>query len=182
MCLTIVADIRLFDIMTSSGFVYLHKNRVTAWIFGCTKIWNLNVWRFTAIHTTVSHSTQKKAEKLPKSLIPSIQSLADIQQCSASIDMWIDDYKHKSYMTPTLHFTDENWKLLNKVLFTCEFPDKCKTASNTWMKLRHKLVKLGLKVDMLSKLIFYLMKVLISCASFSSVSDQTAIPIRSTPY
>jgi hypothetical protein len=46
--------------------------------------------------TTISRNTQKEAEKMRKSLISSIQSLIDLRQCSASADMWTDDYKHTS--------------------------------------------------------------------------------------
>jgi hypothetical protein len=44
--------------------------------------------------TTISCNTQKEAEKMHKSLITSIQSLIDLRQCSAPMNMWTDDFTH----------------------------------------------------------------------------------------
>jgi hypothetical protein len=127
--------IRLFDIVTGSGFVDYSQTLIRIGsVHG-----NLNVKDLLPHPTTIPCNTQKEARKFHKSLIPSIQSLNDLRQCCASTDMWIDAYKHISYKTLTLHFTEENWKLWNKVLFTCEFPDDRKTESNIRMGLSCRL-------------------------------------------
>jgi hypothetical protein len=66
--------------------------------------------------------------------------------------MWTDDYKHITYMT--LHFIDGKYKLWSNVPFTCEFPDDRKIACTIRREFSHKILKLGLKPDVLSKLIF----------------------------
>jgi hypothetical protein len=91
---------------------------------------------------------------MSKSLIPSVESLIYLRQCSASTDVWTDDYKHISYITLTLHFIDDKWKLWSKVLFICEFPNDRKTANNIRMEMSRRLVQLCLQPDILSKLIF----------------------------
>jgi hypothetical protein len=96
---------------------------------------NLNVKDLLPHPTTISRNTQKEAEKMRKSLMSSIQSLIELRQCSASTDVWTDDYKHISYITLTLQFIDDKWKLWSKVLFTCEFPDDRKTANNIRMEM-----------------------------------------------
>jgi hypothetical protein len=68
--------------------------------------------------------------------------------------MFNGGYKLISCMTLTLHFTDENLKQLSDVLFTREFPDDLKTARDVRMEPTCRVVKLGLRQEILSELIF----------------------------
>lgn len=78
-----------------------------------------------------------------------------MRQCSASTDMWTDEFKHLAYSTLTLHYIEKNWTLCTKVLFTCEFPaDDKKTGMNIKNELKNSLLKCGLKSDPLDKLTF----------------------------
>jgi hypothetical protein len=52
-----------------------------------------------------------------------------------------------------MNFTDEKQKLWSEVLFICELPDNRKIACNIRMGFSYRILKLGLKPYVLSKLI-----------------------------
>lgn len=53
-------------------------------------------------------------------------------RCSATTDMWSDDYKKISYISITIHFINENQELNSNVLHVGQFPydKKKKTGEN----------------------------------------------------
>lgn len=150
MCLLCCKDVRPFDIVSGAGFLdYSQTLLKIGAAYG-----NLNVKDLLPHSTTISRNIKKEADILRKTLISKVQPLIETRQCSASTDMWTDEYKHLSYTIMTLHFINENWELESKVLFTSEFPDDKKTAFNIKRELNHKMRELGLNGDVLSKITF----------------------------
>lgn len=150
-CVTLCSkDVRPFDIVSGSGFINFAQTLLQ---IGAT-YGNLDAKNLLPHPTTVSRNTEKEMERVRNELISKVQLLIDSRSCSATTDMWTDPFKHLSYITLTLHFIDDSWKLNSNVLFTQKFYNDRKTAFNIKFELIRKIKEIGFKGDVLSKLFF----------------------------
>lgn len=75
-------------------------------------------------------------------------------QCAATTDMWTDDYKKRSYSAFTVHYIDDNWNIIKRVLFTSEFCDGKKSGENIRKDLLQRFVNMGFESDWLKAIKF----------------------------
>lgn len=60
--------------------------------------------------TTISRNTIKTTKELGDKLMLELMPYFNENCCTATTDMWIDDYKKISYISITIHYINENWE------------------------------------------------------------------------
>jgi len=81
--------------------------------------------------TTVSRNCLKMAESLRSELLAIILPYFNNGRCSATTDMWTDDFKKIGYTAITIHYINDEWQLKSNVLCVKQFEiDKKKTGEN----------------------------------------------------
>ncbi|KAF0731652.1 zinc finger protein 618-like [Aphis craccivora] len=88
--------------------------------------------------TTISRNTIKTVKELRDKLMLKLMPYFYENRCSATTDMWTDDYKKLSYISITIHYINENWELNLNVL---HWLDNEKSGDNflskiTWVTVR----------------------------------------------
>lgn len=143
-------DLRPFDILSGEGFIHFAQTLINIG----AKRGVINVSDILPHPTTVSRNTVETAEKLRRESIPYLNEKIIKGFCSASTDMWTDDFRKRSFTAVTLHYFDEEWNLISKLLFTCIFPDESKTGFNIRKEIINRFTKLGFSTDALEKMTF----------------------------
>lgn len=93
--------------------------------------------------TTISRNVTKVKKDLHQKIFPMVEKAMQNGECSATTDMWTEDYKKKSFITVTVHFFDDNFTLQKKVLFTSFFKHKSKTGKNIKKDILRQFKKYG---------------------------------------
>ncbi|KAL7638100.1 UNVERIFIED_CONTAM: hypothetical protein RMT77_011725 [Armadillidium vulgare] len=92
---------------------------------------------------SVSKFLTTTANSLRNSICSKVNEVMRNSFCSATADMWTD-YKKISYISMTLHYIDEEWTLVNKVLFTFRFHEEQKSYENIRYKIKDRFSKIGI--------------------------------------
>ncbi|KAG1968300.1 membrane-spanning 4-domains subfamily A member 8-like [Pimephales promelas] len=73
---------------------------------------------------------------------------------AVTLDMWTDDYRKIGYLCVTLHYINNKWELIERVLCTSEWDSSlCKTADNIKPAIISALRKFGID-EFYSKLVY----------------------------
>ena len=120
-----VGDIRPFNLAEGTNF----SEVVQAAIDLGAKHGNVNAEDLFPSVTTISRGVNNKADKAHEIVKPTILKALHEGCLSASIDMWQDDYKYL-FFTKTAHFINDDWQLVNLILFTTVFAYDSATAGN----------------------------------------------------
>lgn len=68
--------------------------------------------------------------------------------------MWTDSFKNNSYITLTVHYINEEWVLVNRVLFTTLYTKDQKTGKEISELLKERFTSVGLCDNLFQKLTF----------------------------
>lgn len=110
-------DTRPMEIVSGEGFQSLAQFLV--WVGA--KHGHIDISTILPHPTTVSRHIADVKETLQEQIFPNVQNAIINNECSATTDMWTDDFKKNAFITMTVHFFDENFFLKKQVLFTSLF-------------------------------------------------------------
>lgn len=143
-------DIRPMEIIAGKGFVRLAQHLVS---IGAT-FGNVGIKTILPHPTTISRNVAKVKEELHQQMFPIIEKAIENGECSATTDMWTEDYKKRAFITVTVHFFDDNFTLQKKVLFTSHFKYKEKTGKNIRKEILRRFGELGYNKNLLINIRF----------------------------
>ena len=135
-------DIRPMEIIKGKGFVQLVQHIIS---IGATYV-NMSILPHP---TTISRNIAEVKKDLHQKMFRMIEKALQNGECSATTDMWTEDYKKNSFVTVTVHFFDDNFTLQKKVLFTSFFKEKIKSGLNIKNDILRRFEKLGYKKKLL---------------------------------
>lgn len=72
--------------------------------------------------TTVTRHINKTTNEFRNNIFKNLFFIINKKYCASTCDMWTDNYRKNSYMSITLHYIDDNWKLNNRLFNTGQFP------------------------------------------------------------
>ncbi len=140
-------DVRPMETIAGDGFIRLAQYLVS---LGAT-YGNFDVSTVLPHPTTVSRHIHSVKMNLHEKMFPIIDRAMKNGECSASTDMWTEDYKKRSFVTMTVHFFGEKFILNKRVLFTSLFEDEEKTGENIKAAIIEKFKGLGYDPEYLKK-------------------------------
>lgn len=117
-------DLRPFEIIVGQGFREFSQEMIN---IGAT-YGNLSVNELFPHPTTISRKIIKNAESTKADLALKLKDIFNLVGGAFTTDMWTDDYRKVSYISLTVHYTDENWQLNEQILAASKFPDVKHTA------------------------------------------------------
>jgi len=121
-------DLRPFETVAGDGFVALAQAFTSVGV----KYGKVSAKDVIPHPTTVSRRvTDVTAKVRQETVIPEIRNC--FNKCGGGIttDMWTKSYRQLSYITVTVHYITEEWKLVERVVATREFdPDLRHTGGN----------------------------------------------------
>lgn len=138
-------DMRPFEIVAGRGFKIVAQHFLSMGAaFG-----DMDVSDILPHPTTISRNVQKiKAQKL-ETILPTIRKAMELEECSATTDMWTENRKKNNYLTMTAHYFDKNFSLKRSILFTPLFKAKRKTGKNIRKELKRRFRGMGLDPQLL---------------------------------
>lgn len=142
--------IRPFDVVSGDGFIEVANVLIS--LGACYG--QVDACADLPSPTTVSRKVADVAETMQGKIVPEIQAAMAEHLCAVTTDMWIDNYKKRSYITATVHYIDDEWNLHSTVLFTCDFQSERKTGVNIRQELHRRFEKAGIGKELLHNAIF----------------------------
>ena len=90
------------------------------------------------------------------SVAEEIKPIIETYGCAITTDIWTEDYHKTSYISSTIHYTDNDFGLVSRVLFAAPFEDGApKTQENIRNLLFKKLAAFGIDTSLLvSRVVF----------------------------
>lgn len=150
-------DARPMEIVAGSGFQSLAQFLVRIG----SEHGNIDVCRILPHPTTVSRHIPDVKKAVSEKIFPVIRKAMINYECSATTDIWTDDFKKNSFMAMTVHFFDENFFLKKHVLFTSIFGDSNETkkiikksGQNIEREMINSFESLGYERELLKKVKF----------------------------
>lgn len=141
-------DMRSFEAVAGNGFKLIAQHFLSMGA-ACG---DMDVTEILPHPTTISRNVKKiKGQKLEK-MLPTIQKAMELEECSATTDMWTDDRKKNHYLTMTAHYFDKEFSLKRSILFTPQFKAKKKTGINIRKELKRRFRNMGLDPQLLLKI------------------------------
>jgi len=124
----ICKDIRPFETIAGDGFVALAQSLINIGV----KYGQVRASDVLPHPTTVSRRVSEVAANLKTDVVkPEVGACINHWGEAATTDMWTESHTQDSYITVTVHYVTESWKLAERVLATREFdPQARKTAAN----------------------------------------------------
>ncbi|KAJ8351976.1 hypothetical protein SKAU_G00234520 [Synaphobranchus kaupii] len=91
-----------------------------------------------------------RAQALQASVAAEIKPIIETYGCAITTDIWIEDYHKTSFISSTIHYTDNDFGLVSRVLFAAPFEDGVsKTGENIRNLLFQKLCAFGIDTSLL---------------------------------
>ncbi|KAJ8356691.1 hypothetical protein SKAU_G00194850 [Synaphobranchus kaupii] len=91
-----------------------------------------------------------RAQALQASVAAEIKPIIEKYGCAITTDIWTEDYHKTSFISSTIHYTDNGFGLVSRVLFAAPFEDGVsKTGENIRNLLFQKLCALGIDTSLL---------------------------------
>lgn len=143
-------DIRPFEVISGKGFLGLAQLSVS---IGAT-YGNIDFSTILPHPTTIARNVAKVKNEIHQQIFPMVEKAMESGECSATTDMWKEDYKKRAFITLTVHFFDENFTLQRKILFTSFFEHKQKTGKNIRKEIVRRFTECGYNKKLLVKLRF----------------------------
>ena len=150
-CITYCAqDRRSFNSIGGPGFQKLAQKLINVGF----KYGRIPVQNILPHATTVSRNILEQAEQVKNDILPEIVAAIRQGVCAATTDFWTDQYTKTSYYTVTVHYINESWKLIARVLFITDFPEERKTGDNIKRELYRKFETFGIPSHIIKNITF----------------------------
>lgn len=150
-------DTRPMEIITGDGF----KNLAQFFVEVGAMHGNIDVTKVLPHPTTVSRHINDVKTNVHEEIFPVIRNAMLNNECSATTDMWTDDFKKNSFISMTVHFIDDDFVLRKYLLFTSIFGDPKdtkkilqKTGENIKKEMITQFELLGYDQELLKKIKF----------------------------
>lgn len=143
-------DIRPFGIVKGAGF----RNLAQKLIAVGASYGNIDVNEVIPHPTTISKHVGEIAIRVRQKIFPEIRNAMHNSCCASTIDLWMDDFKKISFLTMTVQYINDDWILVNRVIFTSTLQEERKSAENIKKELIKKFEKLGFEEELLKKITF----------------------------
>lgn len=141
-------DIRPFEIVAGKGFKLVAQHFLSMGA-ACG---DMDVSDILPHPTTISRNVQKIKRRKMETILPTIQKAMELEECSATTDMWTENRKKNHYSTMTVHYFDKHFSLKRSILFTSLFKAKKKTGVNIRKELKRRFRNMGLDPQLLLKI------------------------------
>jgi hypothetical protein len=146
----VACDIRPYNIVTGKGFVKFAQKLINIG----AEFRKVDATAAVPHATTVARNAEDKAEKLRVSVAKKVRNAVSVVGGSVTFDLWTDDYKKISYLGMTLHYTDDNFRLYERILCVAEFDGELKKTGDNIRKLVLDCLKRFQIHDCIDKLVF----------------------------
>ncbi|GAA6085467.1 zinc finger protein 618-like [Tachysurus ichikawai] len=141
-------DIRPYDIVAGNGFVDIVQHLAA-------KFGTFDVRDALPHPTTVSRHIEEKAQALQSSVATEIKSIIETYGCAITTDIWTEDYHKTSFISSTIHYTNNDFVLVSRVLFAALFENGVsKTGDNSRNLLFQKFCAFGIDMSLLGRVVF----------------------------
>ena len=110
-------DIRPYDFVAGKGFVDIVQRFVDV----AAKYGKFHLKDILPHPATVSRHVEGRAQALQASLAAKIKPIIETYGCAITTDIWSKDYHKTSFISGTIHYTDNDFKLVSRVLFAAPF-------------------------------------------------------------
>ncbi|KAL2091651.1 hypothetical protein ACEWY4_013914 [Coilia grayii] len=140
-------DIRPYDLVAGKGFSDILQHFVNV----AAKYGKFDVNDILPHPTTVSRHVEGRAQALRASVAAEIKPIIETYGCAITTDIWTEDYHKCSFISGTIHYTNNNFDLISRVLFAAPFETGVsKTGENIRILLFQKLCEFGIDTSLLS--------------------------------
>ncbi|KAI2646914.1 Transposable element Hobo transposase [Labeo rohita] len=140
-------DIRPYDFVAGKGFVDISQHFVDV----AAKYGKFDVKHVLPHPTTVSRHVKGRVQVLQASVAAEIKPIIETYGCAITTDIWTEDYHKTSFISGTIHYTNNNFDLVSRVLFGAPFESGVsKTGENIRSLLFQKLCEFGIDASLLS--------------------------------
>ncbi len=150
-------DVRPMEIISGGGFKSLAQFLISVG----AEHGNIDISTILPHPTTVSRHIVDVKKSVNDKIFPIICNAMINSECSATTDMWTDDFKKRSFLTMTVHFFDDNLILKKHVLFNSFFgePEEVKkilekSGKNIKAEIIKQFESLGYDAELLKKVKF----------------------------
>lgn len=147
-------DVRPMEIVSGDGF----KNLAQFLISVGAEHGNVDVSTIFPHPTTISRHIADVKKNVHEKIFPTIRNAILNSECSATTDMWTDDFKKTSFLTMTVHFFNEDFILKKHVLFTGMFGEPKEIVKKSGENIKGEIIKqfesLGYDGELLKKIKF----------------------------
>lgn len=100
--------------------------------------------------TTVTRHIEGKAQALQSSVAMEIKPIIERYGCAITTDIWTEDYHKTSFISSTIHYTNDDFVLVSRVLFAAPFENgMSKTGESIRNLLLQKLHGFGIYTSLL---------------------------------
>lgn len=139
-------DFRLCDFVAGKGFVDIVQHFVNV----AAKYGTFHVSDSLPHPTTVSQHIEGKAQALQSSVAMEIKPIIETYGCAITTDIWTEDYHKTSFISSTIHYTNDDFAFVLRVLFAAPFENGVsKTGENIRNLLFQKLRAFGIDTSLL---------------------------------
>jgi len=143
-------DLHPFETVTGDGFVALAQALISVGV----KYGQVSVKDVLPHPSTVSRKIEVAAKVRQETVMPEIRNCLNKWGGGITTDMWTESYRQVSYITVTVHYVTDEWKLMERVIATREFdPDLRQTDANIKQVVSSSTILADFSVD-LSKTVF----------------------------
>ena len=152
-CVTLCCkDIRPYDVVAGDGFVNIVQHFVNLG----AKYGRFNVKDVLPHPTTVSRNVVKTAQAMKGSVAEEIKPIIEAYGCAITTDIWTEDYHKTSYISSTIHYTNNDFGLVSRVLFAAPFENGTpKTQDNIRNLLFQRLAAFGIDASLLASRVVF---------------------------
>ena len=135
-----------FNTVSGQGFFKLAQHLVNS----TAMIGEFDVREMLPHHTAISRHTDKEALKLKRSLVDSMTEPISKYGCAVTTDIWTANYRKTSFILAIIHYINESYNLVSRVLFCKSI--WAKNQQNRWQYLI--FVELCFCTRMANKILF----------------------------
>lgn len=134
-------DLRSFNIIKGKGFQELAQSLVSLG----NRCGDIDVKDILPDPTTISRNINHVAQNLRDEVKEELRKTVYNWGGAVTLDMWTEDFKKNSYLCMTIHYVDDNWDLIERVLHTTVWDSNLKkTGENIKSVVIQNLEKYGL--------------------------------------
>lgn len=141
-------DIRPYDLVAGRGFVDILQHFVNV----AAKYGKFDVKDVLPHPTTVSRHVEGRAQALRASVAAEIKPIIETYGCAITTDIWTEDYHKSSFISGTIHYTN-NFDLVSRVLFAAPFESGISKTGENIRRISYlfqKLREFGIDASLLS--------------------------------
>lgn len=137
-------DLRSFNIVKGKGFQELAQSLVSLG----SRCGDIDVKDVLPDPTTISRNINQIAQNLRENVKEELRNTIHKWGGAITLDMWTEDFRKNSYLCMTIHYVNENWDLIDRVLHTTLWDSSLKkTGDNIKSLIMQNLEKFDISEE-----------------------------------